>query len=160
MKIKLITAHDKNLLIGKENKLPWSLPEDLEHFKDTTSGNIIVMGKNTFKSLGKPLPNRINAVLSRTMKTESGIELFRDIKSLETIYGAEKEIFIIGGTEIYKQFLPIADELIVTEILEEFEGDAYFPDYKKNNFSIDMDRSKFNLKSKNGLYYNIIFYVK
>jgi dihydrofolate reductase len=160
MKIKLIAAHDKNLLIGDKNTLPWDLPEDLQHFKKTTSGKVIVMGKNTYLSIGKPLPKRINSVISTTMSLEQGINVFRDIKSLVTTYKNEEEIFIIGGTTIYNQFLPIADELIITQIESEFKGDSYFPKYEKLGFSIDMERSLWNLQSDNGLYYNIIYYIK
>jgi dihydrofolate reductase len=114
MKIKMITAYDKNKIIGNNNKLPWELPEDLQHFKKETLNKIIVMGKNTYLSLGKPLPNRMNAVISSTLKNTKkykNLIIFKSIKDLLNFYKNEEEIVIIGGSSIYNQFLEYTNEL-------------------------------------------------
>ena len=163
MKIKMITAYDENKIIGNNNKLPWELPEDLQHFKKETLNKIIVMGKNTYLSLGKPLPNRVNVVISSTLKNTEKYEnliIFKSIKDLLDFYKNEEEIIIIGGSSIYNQFLEYTEELIVTEIHNEYKGDACFPDFSKYNFSIDMTKSFFNLESKKGILYDIIYYNK
>jgi dihydrofolate reductase len=163
MKIKMITAYDKNKLIGSNNKLPWKLPEDLQHFKKETLNKIIVMGKNTYLSLGKPLPDRINAVISSTLENTFEYEnliIFKSINDLLEFYKKEEEIIIIGGSSIYSQFLKHTNELIVTEIHGEYKGDAHFPDFSEFDFSIDMTKSFFNLESKSGVQYDIIYYNK
>lgn len=116
--INIIVAMDRNGLIGANGKLPWHLPSDLRFFRDTTLGQIVVMGSKTYESIGKPLPNRINMVLSR--KTGCTINRVLDLAD-------GNDIFVIGGANVYEQFLPIADRLIITHIDAEFEGDTYFP---------------------------------
>ena len=116
--INIIVAMDKNGLIGAEGKLPWHLPSDLRFFRDTTLGQTVVMGSKTYASLGKPLPNRNNVVLSRT-----GEYSVKDVIAM----AVSQDIFIIGGAEIYKIFIPFADRLIITHINAEFNGDTYFP---------------------------------
>lgn len=162
MKIKMITAYDKNKLIGNDNKLPWHLPEDLRHFKQETQNKNIIMGKNTYLSIGKPLPKRNNIVISSTLENLENYDNLFIFKNIESamLYLKEKEIeevIIIGGTSIYKQFLNKVDELIATEIHSEFKGDSYFPDFLLN---VDLDKSKYNLVSENNLIYDIIYYKK
>lgn len=123
--ISIIVAMDKNRLIGAEGKLPWHLPADLKFFKEVTLGQIVVMGSKTFESIGKPLPNRINMVLSR--KNGCTIQRVLDLAS-------GNNIFVIGGAEVYKQFIPIADRLIITHINSEFSGDTYFPEFSYDDF--------------------------
>lgn len=129
MILTLIAAHDPNLVIGKDGELPWRYPEDLKHFKSVTLGNTIIMGRGVFEELNeKPLPGRKNIVLSRSrtydqVETHSSLE--GALKSLN-----DEEVFIIGGGELYKQTLPEADKLIITEIKKEYEGDTYFPEYR------------------------------
>ena len=151
----MIVAHDLNNLIGNKNKLPWHLPEDLQHFKNETLNKNIVMGRKTFESIGKPLPKRNNIILTRdkNYKPESTI-VFHSISDIIKEYD---NFIVIGGVEIYKQFLPFTNELIVTEIDSEFEGDAYFPEYKK---LFNKTHSE-NFKSlKSGLNYSINYYQK
>jgi len=129
MIITLIAAHDPNLVIGKDGKLPWRYPEDLKHFKKHTTGQVIIMGRGVFEELGeKPLPNRRNIVLTRTKKYE-GIETYTSLEqaidSLEV-----DEVFIIGGGVLYRETLSMADRLIITEIKKEYPGDTYFPEYR------------------------------
>lgn len=163
MKIKMITAYDENKLIGKNNKLPWKLPEDLKHFKEVTVNKIIVMGKNTYLSLGKPLPNRTNVVISTSLindKLYKNLIIFKSIEEVIEFYKNEEEIIVIGGSSIYEQFLKYTDVLIATEIHGKYEGDSHFPDFSGCSFSIDMNESLFHLSSKDDVIYDIVYYVK
>jgi dihydrofolate reductase len=139
--INLICAMDNNNIIGKDNEMPWHLPKDLAHFKETTDGHIVVMGSKTYDSIGRDLPNRKNFVLTRRPKVF--YELYpesnalagniTDLNHLIHIYWKNEEIFVIGGANVYEQFLPYADRLYLTRIDASFEGDTYFPevDYAK-----------------------------
>lgn len=123
--ITLIAAVGLTGEIGKANALPWDYPEDLKHFRRVTSGKTVVMGRKTFESIGRPLPNRKNIVLSRTMPETEGITIVRDMKEL---LRSKEDLMIIGGEEIYFFFIDYADKLIITEIPEVIvDADAYFP---------------------------------
>ena len=127
--ISFIWAMDQNQLIGKDNGLPWRLPEDLKFFKKTTNGHAIVMGRKTFDSIGKPLPNRENVILTRnTVFQQEGCLVMHSVQEILE-WSKEKggEIFIMGGREIYKQFIPHVERLYVTQIHHEFEGDTTMP---------------------------------
>lgn len=131
-KISIIAALSKNRVIGKDNKLIWHLPEDLKRFKTLTSGHPIIMGRKTFESIGKPLPNRTNIVITKDSGMHPrGVILKHNIE--DAIKEAKKiekeEIFIIGGGQIYQQSIKLADRLYLTIIDKNFEGDAFFPDY-------------------------------
>lgn len=122
----------------ENNQLLWHLPKDFQWFKRHTIGKEIVMGKNTMLNItsytkNKPLPNRINTILTNTINSLDGFNIERDIKPILN-RSIENEIMIIGGSQIYSIFLPYANKLYLTIIDEEFSGDAYFPDYDKNNF--------------------------
>lgn len=130
MIITLIAAHDPNLVIGKEGGLPWRYPEDLKHFKNTTLGNAIIMGRGVFEELNEiPLPDRRNIVLSRTQEYDN-VESFSSLEDAFEALGEEDEVFIIGGGVLYRQAIDIADKLIITEIHKEYEGDTFFPEYR------------------------------
>lgn len=131
-KIILIAAHDRNHVIGYQGKMPWHFPDDLKHFKEMTEGHTVIMGRKTFESIGKALPNRQNIIL--THQTHNSIEGCQTAKSLtEAIEMAVSElIYIIGGAQIYAQAIELADSLILTEIDAEFKGDAVFPDFNKS----------------------------
>ncbi len=134
MKITIIVAFAENRVIGKDNQLIWRLPNDLKRFKSLTSGNTIVMGRKTFESIGHPLPNRENIVLTRDKKwTHEGIIVFNTKKDVLDYIKSKEHIFIIGGAEIYNLFLDDSDELQITYVEDEIDGDTYFP-------SIDYDR--------------------
>lgn len=149
MGINIIVAMDKNGLIGKDGSLPWHVPSDLQFFKTATLGRTVVMGRKTRESLGRPLPNRTNIVLSR----DSSITV-QDILNLKN----KEDLFIIGGSQIYKEFLPHADNLIITTIEDEFEGDTWFPEYNKDEFKL-VDNRK-GIDSKSGLGFSISFYQR
>ncbi|MGM0751167.1 MAG: dihydrofolate reductase [Bacillota bacterium] len=127
--ISFIWAMDKNGLIGKDNGLPWRLPEDLKFFKKTTDGHGVVMGRKTFDSIGKPLPKRENVILTRSKNFQpEGCLVLHSVEDiLEWAEGRNSETFIMGGREVYKQFIPHVDKLYVTEIHHEFEGDTVMP---------------------------------
>ncbi len=128
--IHLVACMASNRVIGKDNELIWRLPEDLKHFKKVTSGNSIVMGRKTYESIGRPLPNRANYIITRDKhyKVEGCITL----NSIDEVFELDEEnLFIIGGSEIYKIFLPYTDKIHLTEIEDEFEGDAFFPEFDK-----------------------------
>ncbi|MFU8861523.1 MAG: dihydrofolate reductase [Cyclonatronaceae bacterium] len=129
MKLVIIVAHDRNLVIGKDGKLPWHIPEDLKHFKKTTSGYPVLMGRGVFEELGeKPLPNRKNVVL--TSRRYDQVPHFDSIKNALNYLRDERVVFIIGGGEIYRELLPMADRMIITEVHEHYEGDTFFPEYR------------------------------
>jgi dihydrofolate reductase len=125
--ITIIVATDKQGGIGIRNSLPWHLPEDLAHFKSKTSGHAIIMGRKTFDSIGRALPNRRNIVVTRNVDWKhDGVEAVTSLQAAQELLN-EDRAFIIGGAQIYQQALSIADQLIVTEIQEDFTCDAFFP---------------------------------
>lgn len=129
-----VVAFDRKHCIGKDNQLAWHIPEDLKHFKAITTGGVIVMGRKTFESIGKPLPNRTNWVITRdTNWTADGVKVAHSIDealqfaSLDVKNGDHNQLFIIGGGEIFSQTLPISDRLEITRIDLDVQGDAFYP---------------------------------
>lgn len=132
--IILIAAVADNNVIGNNGKLPWHIPDDFKLFKDNTSGNTVVMGRRTFESIGRPLPNRNNIVVSSTLGEQEGITVCKTLdEALEKARKFEKKIFIIGGARMYKEAMPIADKLYISHVSGKYEGDTFFPD-------IDLDK--------------------
>ncbi|MBS1548413.1 MAG: dihydrofolate reductase [Bacteroidetes bacterium] len=127
--ITLVVAMGKNGEIGKDNQLLWHMPKDLKHFKDITSGHPVVMGRKTYESIGKPLPNRTNIVVSRKENWfEEGILIVGSLKeALKFAQKIDTEVMVIGGAEIFKQTIALADKLEVTLVDEAFEADTFFP---------------------------------
>lgn len=125
--ITLIAACSKNRVIGKDNKLIWHVPGDLKRFKELTSGHTVLMGRKTFESIGKPLPNRRNIILTRNpdFKPE-GCLVYSNLLEVLELY--HNDLFVIGGEEIYKQTIGYADYIELTLINKEYEGDAFFPE--------------------------------
>lgn len=149
MKITLVAAIASNNVIGKENSLPWNIPEDLKRFKQMTSGHTILMGRKTFDSIGRPLPNRQNIVMTKNENFErEGIKVINDFKeALELIRESNQDIFVIGGSKIYELFEPVANALAITRILKDFEGDAFFPDINWDLWQIEKEENFFDEKS-------------
>jgi dihydrofolate reductase len=131
MTLTIVVAHDPNLVIGKEGGLPWRYSEDLKHFKQTTMGGTMIMGRGVFEELNEiPLPGRKNIVLSRT-KTYKNVDTYTSlIEALEAV--EVEEVFIIGGGVLYRDALPEADKMIVTLVNIEYDGDTYFPEYRED----------------------------
>lgn len=124
-----IVAHDPNLVIGKDGDLPWHYPEDLKYFKHTTMGHPMIMGRVVFEELGDPLPGRENIVLSRSRNYDH-VPVFSSFDDAIDYVKDEELVFLIGGGEMYRQFLDRCDKLFVTEIHREYKGDTYFPEYR------------------------------
>jgi len=127
--ITIVVAISENNAIGKDNQLLWHLPADLKHFKNKTTGKTIIMGRKTYDSIGKPLPNRRNIVITRQQGLQfAGIEVVNSLHEGLALCKDENEVFIIGGAEIYKQALPLVDKIELTRVHQEFEADAFFPE--------------------------------
>ena len=135
MNISIIVAMSKNRVIGKDNDMPWHLSDDLKNFKKVTMGSTIIMGRLTYESIGKPLPKRKNIVLSRKLK-DPNLLVFDNLDNALSTLKDEREIFIIGGEDIYCQTVNRANKIYLTTINEELEGDKYFPKIKFSNWSI------------------------
>jgi len=131
MSIIGIVAIAKNFAIGKDGKLPWHYSADLKHFKETTTGHAVVMGSNTFRSIGKALPNRLNIVLSRSAQIDSGNDLIflrSERESIDLAKYLKCDLFVIGGAKTYAEFAPLIDAWIVTHVPDEVEGaDVFMP---------------------------------
>lgn len=132
---KAIAAMSLNRVIGKDNRLPWNLPEELKWLRKITHGQVIVMGRKTFESMGRPMPDRENIVLTRSDIEIPGVRILRsldDVEKLET----DKEIWIFGGAEIYKQALPRCSDLYLTVVNQQIvDGDVFFPEFE-NDFEL------------------------
>ncbi|HOX89214.1 MAG TPA: dihydrofolate reductase [Burkholderiaceae bacterium] len=125
--LTLIVARARNGVIGRGNQLPWRLPEDLAHFKRTTMGRPIVMGRKTWESIGRPLPGRRSVVVSRDPGYEApGAEVVSSVAAALALTAAEPEVFVIGGAQIYAAALPLATRILLTQLDADFEGDAHF----------------------------------
>ena len=136
MRLSIVVAMDSNRLIGKDNGLPWHLPADLAFFKKLTTGNTILMGRKTFDSIGRPLPNRRNIVITRNADIEiTDCEVVNSIEKALSLVQSETEVMVIGGAKLYQQILPIADRLYITQVEGEFDGDTYFPSYNEAEWS-------------------------
>ena len=126
---KAIAAMSLNRVIGNGNQIPWHLPEDFKWFKATTTGHVIVMGRKTFESIGRPLPNRETIVLSRSAFSFPGVKTISSLKELPSPTG-DQRVFICGGAQIYEQALPLCSELFLTLVKREVDGDAFFPKFE------------------------------
>lgn len=128
-RLKAIAAMSLNRVIGRGNQIPWHLPEDFKWFKQMTTGNVIVMGRKTFESIGKPLPNRTTIVLSRSGFAHPGVQTIVDLSQLQP-ETEPRDIFICGGAQIYTQALPLCSDLYLTLVKRTVEGDAFFPPFE------------------------------
>lgn len=147
--LNLIWAQDKNGLIGKDDKLPWSVPTDLKFFKETTMGKTIVMGRKTFQGMGERLlPGRKTIVLTKDENyKKKGATVYHDLSKVLALAQTE-EVFITGGSQLYQAFFPYADYLYETQLLEEFCGDTYFPQVDFSNFILKDSKKFFDEKSQ------------
>jgi dihydrofolate reductase len=155
--IKIIVAMSENRVIGNNNELIWKLSSDLKRFKDLTTGHPIVMGRKTYESIGKPLPNRRNIIITRNSEYE--VEGCETVSSLEeALLLTNSDCFIIGGGEIYKQSLEIADKIYLTLVHKDLEGDTSFPELDETWVSID--NKYFESDEKNEHNYSFIEYER
>lgn len=150
----MIVAHDINHVIGKDNSLIWHISEDLKHFKKLTTGKNVVMGRKTYESIGRLLPNRTNIIITRDKSFElDGAKIYN---SIEDMLSNESDIIILGGSNIYEQFLEKVDILYSTEIQHEFDGDSYFPKYK-HLFDLKSCEEVISEKDKYVLHFNTYY---
>lgn len=138
MTIIIIAAMTKSRVIGKNNQLPWHIAEDLQNFKKLTSGNTIIMGRKTYESIGRPLPNRNNIIVSTMMPATQGVDVCKTVpEALEKAKTYGKDIFIIGGATIYEQTLPFIDKMFISYVKNDCEGDAYFPEFSESDWNVE-----------------------
>ncbi len=160
--LSIIVAIANNNVIGKDNKLIWHIPEDLKRFKKITTGHTIIMGRKTFESLGKVLPNRKHIILCNDMDLNidnENVIVLNDIKLLKEYINSEEENFVIGGATIYKLLLPFTEKMYITKIDEEFEGDVYFPKIKETEW--ETVKEELGVKDEENLYdYKYITYIR
>lgn len=161
MKINIIAAVANNMAIGNENKLLYWLPNDLKRFKQLTTGHTIIMGRHTFESLPKgALPNRRNVVLSSSLSQLPGAEVFPNLESALQSCSNDEEVYIIGGESVYRQALPFADKLCLTEIDAVPENaDAFFPELDSSDWKEDWSESH-NTDEKHAYSYRFVDYVR
>ena len=160
--LKILVAFDENRVIGKNNTLIWHLPADLKRFKTLTTGHVIVMGRKTFESIGKPLPNRTTIVISRQADLKiDGVIIAHSVE--EAILKAKsitrEDIFIVGGAEIYTLSLPLADQILVTQLHDIFEGDAFFPEIPSASWEIT-EKERGITDEKNAYQFSYITYTR
>ncbi|MCH7677888.1 dihydrofolate reductase [candidate division KSB1 bacterium] len=159
--ISLIVAIGKNNEIGKGNKLPWNLPADMKHFKKTTYLHAVIMGRKTFESIGRPLPDRRNIIITKNRKYKAnGVEIVKSLeKAIALFQDINEEIFVIGGAEIYKQAIKYADKLYITYIDKKFPAaDTFFP--KIGSGWKEKSRQDFKADNKNLYNYSFLEYEK
>lgn len=157
--ISLIVAHDPNRVIGFENKMPWYIPGDLAYFKKTTMDKAIVMGRNTFESIGRVLPGRKNIIVSRNPDYKiEGAEVLTDlVEAIEIASAHHEEVMVIGGEQIFRAVLPKADRLYITFIQQSFEGDTYFPPYGDDWVLVETTE---DMKTPDGITYAYLVYER
>lgn len=143
MKISLIVAMSKNRVIGRQNQMPWHLPDELKYFKRVTMGKPVVMGRNTFESIGKPLPGRPNIVVTRNAEYDAdgisvvtSIEDALDLADQLSEHDANAEVMVIGGAQIFAVTLPLADRLYLTEVQAIVDGDVFFPEFPREQWRL------------------------
>lgn len=162
MQLILIAALTDNRVLGKDNQLIWRLPEDLKNFKRLTSGHSVIMGRKTFESLGKPLPNRTNIVITRNpdYQAEGCIVVESLAKAIAQAQEADAgQVFVIGGGEIYAQALPLADVMYLTHVHTELEGDTFFPEFSTSDWKV-IDTQHFDKDEKHAYDFDIATYEK
>ncbi len=166
MRIALIWAMARNGVIGRDNKLPWYLPEDLKYFKRVTTGKPVIMGRKTYDSIGRPLPNRTNIVVTRDasltlpgVKVVTSLDDALDLARAESVISDVEEVIVMGGAEIYAQALPHADRLYVTLVHAEVEGDAVFPPIDLDEYQ-ELAREDFKAEGPNPYDYSFVVYER
>src|SRR5262249_43978628 len=156
--ISAIVAMSENRVIGDNNQLPWHLPADLKHFKTLTSGHPILMGRKTYESIGRPLPNRTNIIITRNHAFQApGCIVIKSIdEAIESAMSkGSDEIFIIGGAEVYKQLMPNIERIYLTIVHEIFEGDAFFPELNPSEW-VEKEKVMHDADADNDYAYSFI----
>jgi dihydrofolate reductase len=139
-KIALVAAMSENRVIGRDNSLPWHLPADLKHFKRLTTGHAVIMGRKTFESMGKPLPNRTNIIVTRDREySVAEATIANSLDEALQCAGQEQEIFILGGGELFRAALPMANRMYLTLIHAHINGDVHFPEFDETQWMLISD---------------------
>ncbi|MBI5659042.1 MAG: dihydrofolate reductase [Nitrosomonadales bacterium] len=159
MKLSVIAAMAQNRTIGINNTLPWRIPEDLRHFKTLTMGHHIIMGRKTFDSIGKPLPGRTTVVVTRNRELElpPGCLVAHSLEEAIAACAGDEEVFIAGGAELYAQALLFADTLYLTELQQQVEGDAHFPELDRGAWQ-EVSRERRSQIEPQALEYHLVTY--
>ena len=160
--LSIIVAKAKNNIIGKDNKIIWHLPEDLKHFKNITTGHTIIMGRKTFESLGRVLPNRKHIIFSNNPSfnvNEQNVKVVHSLLEIQDLIEGKEEAFVIGGAMMYNFLMPYVKKMYVTEIDKEFEGDTFFPKIDDNMWK-EISREKGIKDDKNNLDYYFVTYER
>lgn len=160
--LSIIVAKAKNNIIGKNNQLIWELPEDLKRFKEITTGHTIIMGRKTFESLGRVLPNRKHVVFSQNPDfkvNDENVQVVHSMLEIQEYIENTEENFVIGGAMIYNLLMPYVTKMYVTEINKEFEGDSFFPRINTEIWQ-ETSREKGQKDEKNELDYDYVIYEK
>lgn len=134
--VAIIVAVAENGVIGGDNRLLWHISEDLKHFKAVTTGHPVVMGRKTFESLGRPLPNRRNVVVTRQELRIEGAEVVHSLEEALALFRPDEKVFVIGGAQIYAQALPLCDEFHLTRVFRAYEGDTRFPEWNPSEWRL------------------------
>ena len=158
-RISLIAALATNRVIGIENRLPWKLSDDLRHFKALTLGHHILMGRKTYESIGRPLPGRTTVIITRaTLSAPDGCLVAHSIQDAIAACDGDEEIFFVGGADLYRQALPLADRLYLTEIQADVKGDAWFPEFDRAQWNeVSRDR---RTEETSGLEFHFVVYER
>jgi dihydrofolate reductase len=161
LKLAIVAAIARGGVIGRDNAIPWRIPEDMKHFRALTTGHAVVMGRRTWESLSKrfqPLPDRRNVVVTRNPGwSAEGAERARSLEEALNLLADEPQVFVIGGAELYASALPLADELLLTDIEADFEGDTFFPERDLKEFN---EISRERHVSETGLSYSFVRCVR
>ena len=160
--LSIIVAKAKNNIIGKDNKIIWKLPNDLKRFKELTTGHTIIMGRKTFESLGKVLPNRKHIIFSQNPELKidnENVEVVHSMLEIQQYIENDEENFVIGGSMIYNLLMPYITKMYVTEINQEFEGDTFFPKINTDIWK-ETSRQKGIKDEENPLDYDYVIYEK
>jgi len=158
--IIIIAAVAKNNVIGRNNQLIWRLPADLKRFKQLTLGHAMIMGRKTFDSIGRPLPGRSSVIVTRDRNyTQENCIIAYSLEEAFLFLKDQKEIFVIGGADIYQQSLAFASKMYITHIDEEFDGDVFFPEFSLEEWT-EEERLTFDPDEKNAMSYSFTTYVR
>ena len=158
--ISIIAAVADNGVIGRDNTLPWYLPQDLRYFKSVTMGHPVIMGRKNYEDIGKPLPGRLNVIISRDKSfVAEGCVVAHSIEEAISAAGTNKEVFVIGGAQIYRLFLPFAKKMYITEVHTEAQGDIKFPDFDKTLWK-PVSREDYKADSSNPYDFSFVLYER
>jgi dihydrofolate reductase len=159
--LSIIVAKSINNAIGKDNKLLWKIPDDMKRFKEITTGHTVIMGRKTFESIGKVLPNRLNIILTRDPNykiDDPNVKILGGVSDLEEYINDENENFVIGGAQIYSILMPKCQKLYVTQVDKDFVGDTYFPVIRENEWEVSEKTD--GPKDENDFKYEYITYKR